>query len=273
MKHIAFPGLGIELDLNRVAFEIFGRPIYWYAIIIATGFFLAVLYAMHRSREFGLDDEKLSGMLMVATPLAIVGARLYYVLFELDRYLDDPISMLYIWEGGLAIYGGIIFAVLGICIYCKFKKLKIVNFLDVGALGLLIGQAIGRWGNFMNVEAYGGETTLPWRMQIPNGTCVHPTFLYESLWNVTGFIILHFYSKKRKFDGEIFILYVMWYGIGRMMIEGLRSDSLYIPGTPIRVSQLLAGASAVASFVLLVYNYKKIKENKIGGNEDECSNN
>lgn len=272
-NHVAFPGLGLEFELNRVAFELFGRPIYWYAVIIATGFFLAVLYGMRRSREFGLDDDKISGMLMIATPLAIVCARLYYVLFELDRYLDDPISMLYIWEGGIAIYGGIIGAIIGVYVYCKFKKIKVRKFVDVGALGLMIGQAIGRWGNFMNVEAYGGETTLPWRMEIPNGTYVHPTFLYESLWNAAGFAILHFYSKKRKFDGEIFLLYVAWYGLGRAIIEGFRTDSLYIPGTPIRVSQLLAGVSAVAAIAALCYNYSKIKENKIGGNNDECSNN
>lgn len=273
INHIAFPGIGIEFDMDRVAFDIFGKPIYWYAVIIATGFFLAVLYGMHRSRQFGLDDDKISGMLMVATPLAIIGARLYYVLFELDRYIDDPISVFYIWKGGLAIYGGIIGAILGALIYSRFKKIKVVKFMDIGALGLMIGQSIGRWGNFVNVEAYGGETSLPWRMQIAEGMCVHPTFLYESLWNAVGFIALHFYSKKRRFDGEIFLLYVAWYGIGRAMIEGLRTDSLYIPGTPIRVSQLLAGLSTVLAVVILCYNYKKIKENKIGGNTNECSDN
>lgn len=274
-NHIAFPGLGIELDINRVAFEIFDKPIYWYAIIIASGFLLAVYYGMKRSREFNLDEDNITGMLMVAAPLAIVCARLYYVIFEFDQYKDDLLSILYIWNGGIAIYGAIIGALLGVIIYCSFKKMKIRNFLDIGALGLMIGQSVGRWGNFVNAEAYGGETSLLWRMEIYDAAarariCVHPTFLYESLWNVLGFVILHFYSKKRKFNGEVFCLYVLWYGIGRAMIEGLRTDSLYFFGTGIRTSQMLAILTALAAVVVLVYNYKKIKSEV---KTNECSNN
>ena len=274
-NHIAFPGLGIELDINRVAFEIFDKPIYWYAIIIASGFLLAVYYGMKRSREFNLDEDNITGMLMVAAPLAIVCARLYYVIFEFDQYKDDLLSILYIWNGGIAIYGAIIGALLGVIIYCSFKKMKIRNFLDIGALGLMIGQSVGRWGNFVNAEAYGGETSLLWRMEIYDAAarariCVHPTFLYESLWNVLGFVILHFYSKKRKFNGEVFCLYVLWYGIGRAMIEGLRTDSLYFFGTGIRTSQMFAILTALAAVVVLVYNYKKIKSEV---KTNECSNN
>ncbi len=274
-NHIAFPGLGIELDINRVAFEIFDKPIYWYAIIIASGFLLAVYYGMKRSREFNLDEDNITGMLMVAAPLAIVCARLYYVIFEFDQYKDDLLCILYIWNGGIAIYGAIIGALLGVIIYCSFKKMKIRNFLDIGALGLMIGQSVGRWGNFVNAEAYGGETSLLWRMEIYDAAarariCVHPTFLYESLWNVLGFVILHFYSKKRKFNGEVFCLYVLWYGIGRAMIEGLRTDSLYFFGTGIRTSQMLAILTALAAVVVLVYNYKKIKSEV---KTNECSNN
>ena len=274
-NHIAFPGLGIELDINRVAFEIFDKPIYWYAIIIASGFLLAVYYGMKRSREFNLDEDNITGMLMVAAPLAIVCARLYYVIFEFDQYKDDLLSILYIWNGGIAIYGAIIGALLGVIIYCSFKKMKIRNFLDIGALGLMIGQSVGRWGNFVNAEAYGGETSLLWRMEIYDAAarariCVHPTFLYESLWNMLGFVILHFYSKKRKFNGEVFCLYVLWYGIGRAMIEGLRTDSLYFFGTGIRTSQMLAILTALAAVVVLVYNYKKIKSEV---KTNECSNN
>ena len=274
-NHIAFPGLGIELDINRVAFEIFDKPIYWYAIIIASGFLLAVYYGMKRSREFNLDEDNITGMLMVAAPLAIVCARLYYVIFEFDQYKDDLLSILYIWNGGIAIYGAIIGALLGVIIYCSFKKMKIRNFLDIGALGLMIGQSVGRWGNFVNAEAYGGETSLLWRMEICDAaararSCVHPTFLYESLWNVLGCVILHFYSKKRKFNGEVFCLYVLWYGIGRAMIEGLRTDRLYFFGTGIRTSQMLAILTALAAVVVLVYNYKKIKSEV---KTNECSNN
>ena len=261
---IKFPGFGIELEINRVAFEFFGRPIYWYAIIIATGFLLAVYYGIARSKEFGTDEDKILGMLMFAFPLAIICARLYYVIFNIEAYRDDPISMLYIWEGGIAIYGAIIGSLLGAILYCRIKKVPLVSFLDIGALGLMIGQSIGRWGNFVNAEAYGGETTLLWRMQINGGACVHPTFLYESLWNAIGFFVLHFYSKKRKFNGEIFALYVVWYGIGRAMIEGLRTDSLYFFGTGIRTSQALGIITAVSGIVYLIYKYKKIKmEDKI----------
>ena len=269
-NHIAFPGLGLEFTLSRVAFEIFGRPIYWYAIIIASGFLLAVFYGLHRSHEFKLSEDNITGMLTVAVPFAIVSARIYYVIFEFDKYRDNLISILYIWEGGIAIYGAIIGSIIGAYIYCRYKKMSIVRFLDIGALGLMIGQAIGRWGNFVNAEAFGGETSLPWRMQIGYGACVHPTFLYESLWNATGFVILHFYSKHRRFDGEVFWLYVLWYGLGRAIIEGLRADSLYFFGTGIRTSQALALVTAVIAVVVLVYNYKKIKSEV---KTNECSNN
>ena len=148
--------------------------------------------------------------------------------------------------------------------------MNIVHFVDIGALGLMIGQAIGRWGNFVNAEAYGGITSLPWRMQIGNGMCVHPTFLYESLWNATGFVLLHFYSKRRRFEGEIFWLYVLWYGIGRAVIEGLRTDSLYFFGSGIRTSQALALITAIVATIVLVYNYKRIKSEV---KTNECSNN
>ena len=274
-NHIAFPGLGVELDINRVAFEILGKPIYWYAVIIASGFLLAVYYGMKRSREFNLNEDNITGMLMVAAPLAIVCARIYYVVFEFEQYKDDLVTVLYIWNGGIAIYGAIIGALLGVIIYCSFKKMKIRNFLDIGALGLMIGQSIGRWGNFVNAEAYGDETSLLWRMEIYDVAarariCVHPTFLYESLWNAFGFVILHFYSKKRKFDGEVFCLYVLWYGIGRAIIEGLRTDSLYFFGTGIRTSRALAVLTALAAAVVLVYNYKK-KKSEVKTNE--CSDN
>ena len=272
-KNIAFPGLGLEFQIDRVTFELFGRPIYWYAVIIATGFLLAVFYGMKRSREFKLSEDNVSGMLLVAFPLAIICARLYYVIFNFKLYKNDILSILYIWEGGIAIYGAIIGALIGVFIYCRVKKLPIVGFLDIGALGLLIGQAIGRWGNFVNAEAFGCETSLPWGMQIGRGACVHPTFLYESLWNTIGFVILHFYSKHRRFDGEIFWLYVLWYGIGRCFIEGLRTDSLYFFNTGIRTSQALAGITAVVAVIVLIYNYNKNNKRKTEVIENECSDN
>ncbi|MBQ6902631.1 MAG: prolipoprotein diacylglyceryl transferase [Oscillospiraceae bacterium] len=270
INHISFPGPGFDLEINRIAFELFGRPIYWYAIIIATGFLLAVFYGMHRSREFDLTDDHITGMLMFAVPLAIICARAYYVIFNFDLYRSNPVRMFYIWEGGIAIYGAILGALLGAFIYCRIKHTSIVRFLDIGALGLLIGQSIGRWGNFVNAEAHGAETDLFWRMEINGGVGVHPTFLYESLWNAVGFVILHFWSKKLRFRGEVFWLYVLWYGVGRAIIEGMRTDSLYLFGTGLRVSQLLAIASAFFAAIVLVYNYKKIKTEV---NTNECSDN
>lgn len=263
MGTISFPNLGIELNPSPVAFSLFGKDIYWYGVIIATGFILAVIYALARDRQFGLTDDNILDMLFAAVPTAIVCARAYYCLFYWDHYADDPISVLYIWEGGLAIYGGVIGAVAAVLIFCKVKKLPAGPLMDIGGLGLLIGQLIGRWGNFINREAHGAVTDSFLKMGIADktGTVTYyqPTFLYESVWNLIGFILLHFYSKKRKFDGEIFALYVAWYGLGRAWIEGLRTDSLYLFGTGIRVSQLLAIASCLGAvgYLVLVYRRKK----------------
>lgn len=263
---ISFPGLGLSFNPSRVAFSIGNKPIYWYGIIIAAGFLLAVYYAMRRADQFGLTQDNIIDMLICAVPLAIIGARAYYCLFSWNLYKDDPIRVLYIWEGGLAIYGGVIGAVIGLFLYTKVKKVKTSALLDIGGLGLLIGQAIGRWGNFMNREAFGAETTLPWRMQLTTtaGTLVevHPTFLYESLWNVVGLLLIVFIvAKGRRFDGENTWFYFLWYGIGRFWVEGLRTDSLYlfnwtIGGEPIRVSQALSLVMVLVSAFMLLYNIK-----------------
>ena len=257
MGAITFPNLGISVNPSRVAFNVLGKDIYWYGIIIAAGFLLAVIYAMRRAPSFGLTEDNILDMLFVAVPLAIVCARLYYCIFYWDLYRDNPIAILYVWEGGLAIYGGVIGAVIGVAIFCRVKKLPIGPLLDVGGLGLLIGQMIGRWGNFMNREAHGAVTDSFFKMGIAdaagNVTYYQPTFLYESVWNLVGFVALHFYSKRRKFDGEVFLLYLAWYGLGRAWIEGLRTDSLYLFNTGIRVSQLLAALSCVAAIAVLVY--------------------
>lgn len=257
MGAITFPNLGISVNPSRVAFNVLGKDIYWYGIIIAAGFLLAVIYAMRRAPSFGLNEDNILDMLFVAVPLAIVCARLYYCIFYWDLYRDNPIAILYVWEGGLAIYGGVIGAVIGVAIFCRVKKLPIGPLLDVGSLGLLIGQMIGRWGNFMNREAHGAVTDGFFKMGIAdaagNVTYYQPTFLYESVWNLVGFVALHFYSKRRKFDGEVFLLYLAWYGLGRAWIEGLRTDSLYLFNTGIRVSQLLAALSCVAAIAVLVY--------------------
>ena len=193
--------------------------------------------------------------------LAIIGARLYYVIFQWSDYRGHPIDALKIWEGGLAIYGGVIAGLLTGIVWCRKKKIPFGAMADVCAPGLLIGQCIGRWGNFINREAFGRETTAFSRMGLTlpgrETVYVHPTFLYESLWNFVGFLLLHFWFRRheRKFDGELILLYAVWYGIGRALIEGLRTDSLYIAGTGIRVSQLLAGVSAAAAAVVLALFY------------------
>ncbi len=255
---ISFPGLGLSFNPSRVAFSIGNKPIYWYGIIIAAGFLLAVYYAMRRADQFGLTQDNIIDMLICAVPLAIIGARAYYCLFSWNLYKDDPIRVLYIWEGGLAIYGGVIGAVIGLFLYTKVKKVKTSALLDIGGLGLLIGQSIGRWGNFMNREAFGAQTDSFLRMGLTDASgatiYVHPTFLYESVWNAIGLLLLHFYSKRRKFDGQIFLMYLGWYGLGRMFIEGLRTDSLYVGASNLRVSQLLAGICFLAVVIFLVYD-------------------
>lgn len=262
---ISFPGLGIEINPPQ-GFTLFGKlHIQFYGLIIAIGLILAVVYGLRRSKKFGLkQDDILDGVLWIV-PVAIICARLYYVIFEWGQYKDDPISMLYIWKGGLAIYGGVIGAAICVVIHCKIKKISLGAVLDLVALGFMIGQAIGRWGNFFNREAFGAETESFLRMGLmltADGKYsqvmhyFHPTFLYESLWNVVGFVALHLLSKKRQYDGQIALGYVAWYGLGRALIEGLRTDSLYILkeqlGEVLRVSQLLAAASCVAAVTVLV---------------------
>ena len=252
---ISFPSFGLTLN-PPTGFSIGPLSIHYYGLIIAIGLILAVFYCSKRSHQFGLDEDTLLDGVLWVTPVAIICARIYYCAFSWDLYKDDPISVLYIWEGGIAIYGSVIGAVLGIVAFCKVKKLRIATVLDLVSLGFLIGQAVGRWGNFMNREAFGAETDCFLRMGLLRAstgevTYYHPTFLYESVWNLTGFLILHFLSKKRKYDGQIALGYLTWYGLGRAFIEGLRTDSLYIG--PFRVSQLLAAGSCVIGLALLVY--------------------
>lgn len=258
MEHtIGFPNLGLEFTLNRVACTVLGKDIYWYGIIICAGFILAALYVNSRTKDFGITSDNLTDCLIICVPLGIICARIYYVVFEWGYYAQHPGEIIAIWKGGIAIYGGIIGTLIGLFVYSRVKKLSLASLCDLAAFGLLIGQCIGRWGNFVNGEAHGGPTTLPWGMTIDGQSMVHPTFLYESLWNLAGFVLLHFYSKKRRFKGEIALLYAAWYGAGRAWIEGLRTDSLYIGS--VRVSQLLAIISCIAAIAVLARQYHRIK--------------
>ena len=256
---ISFPTLGIEINPPR-SLPLGPLTIHFYGLIIALGLVIAVIYACRRSKQFGLtEDDILDGVLWV-TPFAILCARAYYCIFSWSDYKDNPISLLYIWEGGLAIYGGVLGAIVGVTVLCKVKKIKVSALLDLVALGFLIGQSMGRWGNFFNREAFGAATDAFTRMGLFNARTAqweyyHPTFLYESLWNAAGFLLLHFLSKKRRYDGQIALGYAAWYGLGRAMIEGLRVDSLY--WGPFRVSQLLAAVSCIAAVAVLVYNHFK----------------
>lgn len=256
---IQFPGLGLELN-PPAGFSIGSFEVRFYGLIIALGLVLAVVYALRRRQQFGLsEDDLLDGVLWIA-PFAILCARLYYCAFEWERYADNPISIFYIWEGGLAIYGAVIGAAIGVAIHCKVKKISMTAVLDLVALGFMIGQMMGRWGNFFNREAHGGITDSFLRMGLIHpvtgaGEFYHPTFLYESLWNLVGFIALHFFSKKRKYDGQIALCYVAWYGLGRAIIEGLRTDSLWWGN--FRVSQVLAAATCLAAIVVLLVLSRK----------------
>lgn len=272
-SYISFPKLGIKLPIGDtiVSFSLFGVQfsLKWYGLLIALGFLLAVVYALRRAPKFGIDPDRMIDVVLVSALFAFVGARLYYVIFSEDRadYFSHPLSIFQVWRGGLAIYGGIIFAFATALWMCRVRKVNTLAMFDLGSIGFFIGQGIGRWGNFFNQEAFGGNTNLPWGMsgsQIASGLVntttqydpslpVHPTFLYESLWCLAGFLILHFVSKRAyKFKGELFSLYLVWYGMGRFMIESLRTDSLEL-GT-MRVSKLvsvLAVAGGLTLFFVL----------------------
>ena len=256
---ISFPSLGIEWDPAR-SFDLFDLgfiEIHLYGLIIATGLLLAVLYGCRRCSQFGIIEDTLTDGVLWVTPFAFLCARLYYCIFywEQGGYAANPLSILYVWEGGLAIYGGVIGAILGIIVFSKVKKISVGAVLDIVALGFLIGQSVGRWGNFFNREAFGAETDSFLRMGLYNVVTGvteyhHPTFLYESVWNLVGFIALHFLSKRRQYDGQVALGYAAWYGLGRVFIEGLRTDSLYIGA--FRVSQLVAAASFVLAAAMLI---------------------
>ena len=244
---------GIEMNPPRTL-DLFGLSIHFYGLIIACGLMLAVWYGCKRCNQFGFSVDDLTDGVLCIVPFAILCARLYYCIFDWASYKDNPISVLYIWNGGLAIYGGVIGAAIGVIVFSKVKKIKIGAVLDIVALGFLIGQSIGRWGNFFNREAFGAATDSFMKMGLFNWITqsweyYHPTFLYESLWNAAGFALLHFLSKKRQYDGQIALGYAAWYGLGRTFIEGLRTDSLM--WGDFRVSQILAGVTAIAAAVTL----------------------
>ncbi len=256
MSHIVeFPGLGLRFTVHEVAFSIGSYHIQWYGVILALGFLMGVLYVSRMVKTMNIDMNRLFDAIIVGLIGSIVCARLYYVAFYPgDKYIKNPIEILKIHDGGIAIYGSLIGALLFGGIMAKLRKLRVPAVLDVASLGFLIGQAIGRWGNFVNQEAFGGPTLLPWGMSSDNtgNIAVHPCFLYESLLCALGFILLHIFNKKyRRYDGQTFLLYIVWYGACRFFIEGTRTDSLMLHVANLRVSQVVAAASVVVGLILL----------------------
>jgi phosphatidylglycerol:prolipoprotein diacylglycerol transferase len=271
---VIFPNLGIEINnLSPVLFKVFGVEVYWYGFIIGIGVFLGLQLAMKEAKRTGQDPNIYIDFLLYALIASIIGARLYYVIFSWQEYQYDLMKIFAVREGGLAIYGAIIASALTLWIYTKKKKLSFMLLADTASLGLILGQAIGRWGNFVNREAFGGYTNglfammlkraevhyypieLLEHIQIINGIeylQVHPTFLYESLWNIGVLILLLLYRRRKKFDGEIFALYLLGYAIGRFWIEGLRTDQLLVGGSTIAISQVVALLSAAVAIAFIV---------------------
>lgn len=280
--HVDFPGLGINVIINRVAFVLFGTPIYWYGICIALGMMLAIFYASRKAINYGVDSDRMLDVVMVSAVVAIIGARVFYVIFAPFKY-ESLWDMINLRDGGIAIYGGIIGAFLAGMLMCKLRKVPTLPMFDLAALGFLIGQGVGRWGNFFNQEVFGRNTTLPWGMysegtydylsrwqfdlaekgvMVDPATPVHPTFLYESLWCLLGFFLLSKYQKNRKFHGEIFLLYIAWYGAERFIVEGLRTDTLETFGG-LKINQIIAGVSALVAICVWFFLRRKNKDKEL----------
>lgn len=294
MYYISFPGLGIEpFHIDKVAFSVFGRDVAWYGILITCGMILAVLCALRLAKKEQISSDDILDLAFTVIVFGVIGARTYYVLFTWDKYnylvtsaVSDGtvwgaisaffsnlwgtfVNCIAVWNGGLAIYGGILAGLLSGFIFAKIKKIPFLKIFDILAPCVTIGQIIGRWGNFINIEAFGSETDLPWRMGISfsmdggatfiSEQFVHPTFLYESLWNLAGLaILLLLYKKGKKFNGQSFCTYLIWYGFGRMLIEGLRTDSLMLGN--LRVSQGVGFVSLVLGIMLMVIFAKNSKK-------------
>ena len=271
INHVQFPALGLEFTLNRVAFSLGGLDVYWYGIILALGLLAGMAFAFHYAVDFGIDSDRLVDVVVIGTVCGVACARIYYVAFAPFKY-NSLWEMIDLRDGGIAIYGAVIGAFLFGGLACLWRKIPLLPTFDIVAISFLAGQGIGRWGNFMNQEAFGTNTMLPWGMisestrnyltnwqaalaaegvTVDPSLPVHPTFLYESIWCLLGFVLLWRYVKKRRFDGEIALLYVVWYGAERFVVEGLRTDSLMLPGIGLRVSQVLALVSVAAALVAL----------------------
>lgn len=248
------------MKINPVAFTLFGIDVKWYGVLIGIGALLAIFFADKLAKKRGLSDDLVTDFVFVLLISGIIGARTYYVIFQWDYYSIHKDEILSIRNGGLAIYGAVLAGIIVALVFSRRKKVSFWDLADISAPGLALAQGIGRWGNFINGEAHGGPTNLPWAIVV-DGVKVHPTFLYESILDISIFIFLYFYlSKKEKFKGQLFTTYMILYGIGRFFIEGLRTDSLYIG--IFRVSQLVSLAMVIAGIIVTVLNKKRLKLNK-----------
>lgn len=261
---IAFPGLGLEFNINRVAFHIFNISVYYYALLILSGFLLGLLFVSLTCKKRGVEPDNIFDVAFWGLIFGIIGARIYYCIFDADILKSNFLNIFKLWEGGLAIYGGIIGALISTAVYCKKHFLPILKVFDVACPGLFIGQIVGRWGNFVNAEVYGRETDNFLRMTINGGNGVHPLFLYESLWNLLGFIILVLFRDKKKTDGQVFFFYTLWYGTGRLILEGMRQPEyiLWLINSKLGISQLVAALCIIGSVAANIYLIKKSKKDK-----------
>lgn len=262
MNKISFPGLNLNLQISKTAFSIGNINVYWYAILMVSAFIIALIILKIKDGKFGIKFSDIFDLSIYVIPISIISARIYYILFNIEYYIHNPYNIFDLRSGGLAIYGGIIGALITCYIFCKKRKINLLDLIDYVAPVLALGQAIGRWGNFINVEAYGEATNLPWRMGIIEAgeyIEVHPTFLYESLVTFTLFIALILISNKRKFKGQIALIYLIVYSFARMIIEGLRTDSLMLGN--MRVSQVLSLFIFIVS--IWIYVREKIKSDKL----------
>jgi phosphatidylglycerol---prolipoprotein diacylglyceryl transferase len=250
--------------MNPIAFSIFGLPIRWYGLLIASGMLIGILIAKHTTRAKDISYDTFTDLLLLAIPVGIIGARVYYIIFEFEQYRGNLAAMINVREGGLAIHGGIIFGVLAALVYSKFKRINLIKYLDAAAPSIILAQAIGRWGNFFNQEAHGGPVSQDFMSKFPefiqkgmfiDGQYYHPTFLYESLWNLGVFIILLLLVNRSRRDGATFFTYIGLYSVGRFFIEGLRTDSLMVG--PLRAAQLVSLIGVAIWIIYLLYTYFK----------------
>ena len=263
MQIVEIPILNLKLKISKIAFNIFGIDIYWYALIIVVSIVSALFYCKKIKGKYGIKFETILNVCILVIPIGIICARLYYVIFNLKYFIENPMQILDIRDGGLAIYGGIIGGIVTIILYCKKHEINLFDLLDYLAPAVALAQSIGRWGNFVNIEAYGTQTSLPWKMCIIENEikkCVHPTFLYESLWCLIGFIVLLLFRRRYYCKiGQTTGLYLIWYGIGRFFIEALRTDSLMLGS--FKVAQIVSVLAVVIGLVIIIVKSRGSKLN------------